>query len=101
MNDAQILNWVVQGGSFALVVAVMLYLGRVLIPKTIEAFERQTAKYESMSERQEQRHERELAKRDQALERLAGSIDVLASRIERVEARTDEYRPLPPDQAKR
>ena len=108
MADAQLLNWVVQGGSFALVVCVMIYLGRVLIPRTIEAFERQTAKFDAMVERIEARHAAELDKRDDqfqslaetvrsGLEKVADDLARVGETVARLEARTDEHRPLAPD----
>lgn len=103
MPDAQLLNWLVQGGSFALVCAMMVYIGYILVPKTIAAFERQADKFDGLVRRIEDRHGVELTKRDErderiatAIDRLADSQDRLSERLSRLEAKSDtaEHKPV-------
>ena len=97
MPDLTILNWIVQGGSFALVVAIFVYLGYVLIPKTLSTFERMTVLFDGILQRTENRHAAELVKRD---DKIVASLDKVTERLTRLEARSEEWdRGRDPEQA--
>jgi hypothetical protein len=95
MSDASALQLVVQLGSFGLLAYSIVYVIRVVIPRVVEAFERQAVKFEAMHEKQEERHARELDKRDEVSERIAAALDRVTDRLTKLEARTDQYHPLP------
>ncbi len=88
--DPTLLNWVVQGGSFGLIAAMIAYAGKVLIPRTIAAFNDQTTKFDAMLQRTEDRHALELERRDERDDRIAAAIERIAERLTRLEARSEE-----------
>ncbi|HEY1191904.1 MAG TPA: hypothetical protein VGE74_30010 [Gemmata sp.] len=94
MTSEQTLYLIVQGGSFAVLVLIILWVGRVLVPTALAAFREQGERYEKIHERNEARHAAELAKRDEQFERLTDVVGALANRVEKIEERTGEHKPL-------
>lgn len=108
MGDAHILNWIIQGGSFGLIVAGCYFCAKVLFPRVIATVEAQQNKFDQILERQEKRHEREMEKRDASFEKVATALECIsdsvrdmATRLDRLENQTAEHRPLPPDKPAR
>ena len=93
MANEQVLNLIVQFGSFGVLVVIILWVGRVLVPNALAAFERQGERFEKMQERQDARHAAELAKRDSQLEKLTEVVGALVDRVEKIEARHADHRP--------
>ena len=98
--DLPVLNAVIQGGSFGLLAAVVLWVGRVLIPRIFAEHEKIMSSHRADLKEKDDRHERELAKRDAAFERTAAAnekvaeaVDKLADRVERLEAIADRAEP--------
>ncbi len=105
MPDGDVIKLVIQGGSFALLAIMVVWLlwwGAPMMKEAVEAkdkactdaFKEIVAKFDASLVRQEERHERQLAKRDIQTERIVESLDALATRIENIERRTDEF-PIP------
>lgn len=108
MHDTQLLNWIVQGGSFGLIVAIVVFLGKVMFPRAVKLLEDQGVRFEAIVERMQARYDAQLASRDAtcrelaaAVAKLADDVGRLCDRIERLEDRTDEHRPLSPEQVRR
>lgn len=102
-TDAQILNWVVQAGSFGLVVAIAFFLGKVVFPRFVKLLDDQNVRLVDMHTR----YDAQLARRDEscnamarAVEKMADQVERLEARLEKLEEKTDEHRPLPPQYPK-
>lgn len=81
------LNTVIQGGSFALLAAVVLWVGRVLVPRIFAEHQRLMDQHRADLERKDERCERELAKRDAALEKVAVALEKVDTSLTRLDAR--------------
>lgn len=100
-QELQVLNVVTQGGSFAVLCCILWYVGMRLIPKEQQAREDLAATFTATLERLEEKHSRELAQRDATQARMADALTQVVhglgdvtDRLERVEQRTDEHRPV-------
>jgi hypothetical protein len=106
MNPADTANmplwWTaLQWGSFGEIVLIIIWIGKVLIPRTAEAFDKQAERSaaaldkhekrcDEARERQETRHERDMDKRDANHKQLVEGLDKLCERLEGVEKKIDE-----------
>lgn len=83
--EATTLTWVVQGGSFALVVAIFGWGAHVLAPRVMKAFEDRDEKFEALIERIQDRNERELERRAAADLAMIASMNAIVTRLEALE----------------
>ena len=83
--DVQNLTWIVQGGSFALVVDIFGWSAYILVPRVLKAFEDRDAKFEQMTERIQERNERELERRAKADEAMVAAMNAIVIRLEVIE----------------
>lgn len=91
-SELQVLNLILQGGSFALVAWAVVYAVRVLVPEVIRTHDKTVKRFDDILERQEERHRDEIVRRDEAISRIAVELAAIAKaladvtdRLERVE----------------
>lgn len=101
MTDANIVQVILQGGSFGLVVIFALYLGKYLIPKTLAMFEALAAKFDTALNREMERADKAAERREavwgrmvEEVQRVADLVGRLVERVDRLEAGTAEHKPL-------
>lgn len=101
MTDANIVQVILQGGSFGLVVIFALYLGKYLIPKTIATFEALAAKFDTALDREMARADRAAERREatwgrmvEEVQKLADQVGRMGERLDRLEAGTKEHRAM-------
>ncbi len=101
-----LLGPLIQAGAFGLLTLVVVYVGRVLIPKIFAEHERLLAEHRDERERDNARNDAAHGRRDAALEKMsagitaelkhiAGGVAELNGRVKSLEDRTDEHRSLP------
>lgn len=101
MTNEQLLYTIIQGGSFAVLVVIIVWVGRTLVPSSLSAFRDQGTRFDAALQRQEDRHAVELqlrdvrdARSDDALARLISAVDRLTDRIERLEDHSKTNSPV-------
>ncbi|MDB5310665.1 MAG: hypothetical protein JWO38_4867 [Gemmataceae bacterium] len=94
MPDPAYLQVLVQGGSFTVLVVIIVWFGWKVIP---DAFQLHQATITDLvtrftAERKEldDRHERDLTRRDSAFEKLAGGLTQVTTQLETLNHRLDD-----------
>ncbi len=112
--DLQIVTVILQAGAFGLLLVASVWIGRYLVPKAFETYDKMQARHDVALERQEIRFAAQELKRDVAFDKMNVGMATLAStlgqvaqvmqdvadRLEEVEHKTGEH-PLPSHQPKK
>lgn len=89
-TDPALLTTLVQGGSFAVLVALLVYAARVLAPAVIAEMKEQRQQFLTALDRQADRHERWEATQTQAMSAIAAELRGLAEKTAEHSALLDE-----------
>lgn len=102
-SDLQVLNIVVQGGSFGVLVLLILWTARTLAPQAISTFKSQGDQFQAALDRQADRHKIDIDRRDAAFDllverigQMGTALGQIADRIDRLE-RSGSHRPFRED----
>jgi len=99
MSDVQILNVIVQGGSFSLIVGAMVWAARFGAPAMLRAFEAQAEKFDAALARRDEAQEQLAAVLQTDLRALTDEVRELRHDVDRCPRhdpdRTGEHHPLP------
>ena len=91
-----LLGSLIQGGSFGLLTLVVIYVGRVLIPKIFAEHQRMLDEHRAERERDNARNDAAHARRDSGFEKFATTITAqlqnMDERLGRLEDRTIEHK---------
>ena len=90
--DLQTINWIVQGGSFGLVVAIFVWSAYILVPRVLKAFEDRDTKFELMITKIQDRYDKELDRRTAADSSMVVAMSAIVNRLETLELHGCAYR---------
>ena len=90
--DLQTINWIVQGGSFGLVVAIFVWSAYILVPRVLKAFEDRDTKFELMITKIQDRYDKELDRRTAADSSMVVAMSAIVNRLETLENYGCAYR---------
>lgn len=86
MVEVSVISVIVQGGSFALLVAVVLWVGKFLVPRIFAEHEKIMLRFDNALDR-----------RDKALEAHTAELRSLSDRVGKLENGRGIHAPLDPD----
>lgn len=95
-ENAQVLTWVVQGGSFALLCVIVIYAGRVIIPAVMASYQKLVDQFTADIQRRDKQFTEALASRDkiqaETAAMLGSKFDQLGQRVDHLADAVDHLR---------
>lgn len=82
--DLQIINVILQGGSFAFLVLAGVWIARTLVPRLFKTFDDLQSRHDARYDRQEARHDADKTRRDLAFDKISQSVSDVANGLSRV-----------------
>ncbi len=90
----QVWNLVAQGGAVGLLVIIMVWVGRYFVPELLKRHDALIVGHADAITKIVTSHEKQMERHYVIAERLATAMERLTDRVEALERRTDEHRPL-------
>lgn len=90
-SETALLTWVVQGGSFALLALIVVYVGRTVIPSAMAAYEKLVDKFDASLDRRDETLRTVTATLGTKIDGLGSKLDNLAESVDHLRADLDSH----------